>query len=225
MTIEGMPSLLQKSPIVRWLSRCFTGRGLRRSVLVLLWVSTVIALFYAEENWRGRRAWRKYRDGLEKSGAKLDLQSLWPKPVPDDQNFAAIPLIRSWMERPDSSQAEQRWHDDFPIAERQITNWWHQGSLQTPRNFVDLVAWKEAMEVIRAGKLDRYQRFDSRQLDRASRAKAAPAVLATLETNASVFAELRNASRRPSVYFSNAARTPHSGIQFWHLDDLSHACR
>jgi len=62
-------------------------------LIVLAWVATLIGLFYAEENWRGRHAWNSYRRALEAQGEKLELKSLIPKAVQDDQNFAMTPLL------------------------------------------------------------------------------------------------------------------------------------
>src|SRR5579884_611987 len=55
---------------------------------------TLIALFYAEEDWRGKRAWKKYRQEAESQGISFDLQKLIPAPVPDDQNFAMTPFLK-----------------------------------------------------------------------------------------------------------------------------------
>lgn len=48
---------------------------------------TVVAIFYLEEDWRGRRAWESYKSELEAKGVSLDWGRLIPSPVPDDQNF------------------------------------------------------------------------------------------------------------------------------------------
>src|ERR1041385_7765208 len=73
--------------------RLFTWRVLRRILIVLAWGATIVALFYGEENWRGRRAWNNYRRELEARGEPFDLKSFIPKPVPDEQNFAMTPLL------------------------------------------------------------------------------------------------------------------------------------
>src|SRR5438309_2386749 len=49
--------------------------------------------FFAEENWRGRRAWETCRRELEAKGVLLDWQKFIPPPVPDDQNFAMTPFL------------------------------------------------------------------------------------------------------------------------------------
>ncbi len=45
------------------------------------------------ENWRGARAWEKFRTEMEAKGEKLDYREFIPKPVPDEQNFASTPLL------------------------------------------------------------------------------------------------------------------------------------
>jgi hypothetical protein len=77
---------------VRWLC-CW--HNLRRVLFGIACLVTLIALFYAEENWRGKRAWENYKHEWEPKGDKFDIVSLAPKPVPDDQNFAMTPL---WVE-------------------------------------------------------------------------------------------------------------------------------
>jgi hypothetical protein len=49
--------------------------------------ATLIAIFYAEEDWRGKRAWENCERDLEARGYVMDWEKLIPPPVPDDQNF------------------------------------------------------------------------------------------------------------------------------------------
>ena len=58
-------------------------------------VVTLIALFYAEENWRGKRAWEQFKQKWETKGERFDFASIVPPAVPDDQNFAMTPI---WVE-------------------------------------------------------------------------------------------------------------------------------
>ena len=60
---------------------------LRQLMLTLAIVATAIALFYTEEDWRGKRDWERYKSELEAQGWMLDWNQRIPKPVPDDQNF------------------------------------------------------------------------------------------------------------------------------------------
>jgi hypothetical protein len=53
----------------------------------------VLALFYAEEDWRGKHDWEKFKLEWEAKGEKFDMAGVTPPPVPDDQNFALTPIV------------------------------------------------------------------------------------------------------------------------------------
>ncbi|MGA2247920.1 MAG: hypothetical protein ABSH48_23285, partial [Verrucomicrobiota bacterium] len=64
------------------------GRKLQRLALITqAVVFTAVALFYLEEDWRGKRAWDACKRELEATGTVVDWEKLMPAPVPDDQNF------------------------------------------------------------------------------------------------------------------------------------------
>jgi hypothetical protein len=65
---------------------------LGRRFVVLGCLVTLVALFYAVEDWLGRHAWQSYKCAWEAKGERFELASLAPPPVPDDQNFFATPL-------------------------------------------------------------------------------------------------------------------------------------
>jgi hypothetical protein len=75
----------------RWLRR---PHNFRRFLFVFACLATLLALAYAEENWRGKYQWLKYRRGLEAKGEKFDIAALLPPQVPDDKNFAMTPLLK-----------------------------------------------------------------------------------------------------------------------------------
>ena len=153
----------------------------------------MIAFFYAEENWRGARAWNKSRRELEARGAQLDYRAFIPKPVPDDQNFAATPLVRSWFVNLNRSQLD--WDDYGRVL----------GRIHDPKNkqwgrqsFMDLVAWKMAFASLQSGATNLHEVFlTTNRTDFETRAQAAPAVLAGLKSSEMIFGELRTASQRP----------------------------
>ena len=60
---------------------------MRRILITLAILATLIAIFYAEEDWRGKRAWQNCKRELEAKGMVLDWEKFIPPPVPDDQNF------------------------------------------------------------------------------------------------------------------------------------------
>ena len=172
----------------------FSWRVIRKVLIVTAWLVTVVALFYAEEDWRGWRGWSQYRQQLEASGAQLDLKAFIPEPVPDDQNFAAIPVVESWFA--ERTNFNRRWNDHFNQADTKISTAGLKDE-KGRRHFMDLVAWKMAFEAIQSGRTNSDREFESDEFDLASRAAVAPAVLAGLRTSETGLAELRAASDRP----------------------------
>jgi hypothetical protein len=73
----------------RWVWR---RRVLKPALLVVGGVVALVALFYAEENWRGRHAWNRFKHTWEAKGEQFHLATVVPRPVPDDQNFALTPI-------------------------------------------------------------------------------------------------------------------------------------
>ena len=69
-------------------------RNFRRLLVALAGFATLIAIFYAEENWRGKRAWKNYVREQETRGEKMDLAAFIPPPIPDDQNLALCPMFK-----------------------------------------------------------------------------------------------------------------------------------
>ena len=66
---------------------------LPRRFYALACLVALVALFCAEENWRGRSAWDNYRREWEIKGERFDMAGVTPPPVPDDQNFALTPIV------------------------------------------------------------------------------------------------------------------------------------
>ena len=81
------------------LLRLFTWRMIRRYLFCLACLATLLAIFYAEENWRGHRDWENYKRTLEAQGDKIDWLARIPPPVPDDQNFAMAPFFEDSLLR------------------------------------------------------------------------------------------------------------------------------
>lgn len=72
-------------------------RWLRRISIDLTIFATLVAIFYTEENWRGKRAWENCKRELEAKGAVLDWNKYIPPPVPDEQNFFGDPRMAEWF--------------------------------------------------------------------------------------------------------------------------------
>jgi hypothetical protein len=67
-------------------------RNLKRMLFAGAGLIALIALFYAEEDWRGWQAWNQFKRSWEAKGEQFHLASVVPPPVPDDQNFALTPI-------------------------------------------------------------------------------------------------------------------------------------
>ena len=67
------------------------------SAIVFGGLLILTVLFYAEEDWRGKRAWENCKRELEAKGAVLDWDKLIPPPVPDEQNFFKAPKMGVWF--------------------------------------------------------------------------------------------------------------------------------
>jgi hypothetical protein len=79
----------------------------------ILWAVTLIILLYAEEDWRGARAWATTKAEWEAKGESLDYfgNRFIPPPIPDSENLAAIPLFKL---EPDPADANK--NDLRPLA-------------------------------------------------------------------------------------------------------------
>lgn len=128
------------------------GRLLQRRFFVLACLVTLVALFYAEENWRGKRAWDSYRQEWEAKGERFDFASLVPPPVPDEQNFALAPIVASsygaWLD----GAGHRRAHYDTNVVNRLALKMDREGvdhSVPPPFEsweqglFEDLKSWQE----------------------------------------------------------------------------------
>ncbi len=62
---------------VRWVC-CW--RNFKRFLFGLACFATLIALFYAEENWRGKHDWEKYKREWEAKGEKFDFRDSSRRP-------------------------------------------------------------------------------------------------------------------------------------------------
>ena len=192
----------------------------RRWFFGLIFVATLVVLFYAVENWRGARAWNKYRQQLEASGAQLDLAAFIPKPVPDEQNSAAIPFVKSWFEF--RGNAEKIWGDPYLAASSKVRS---STTNKSARQFLNLPAWEQAFAAAQPGYTNGSGDIVMGAPDRASRVKAAPAVLLGLQPSESHLAELRTASRRPYTRYPVVYDLENPwGILLPHLAVIKNTC-
>jgi hypothetical protein len=150
---------------IRWI---FCWRNFKRFLFGLACFATLIALFYAEEDWRGLHDWNKFKREWEAKGERFDWQSIVPPPVPDDQNFAFSPVWiaevkHNFLTQP---QRAESWYGDringeevsnlvslMPVSVSGLVgtnNWWtyHLPNMPempgdwTTSQFMDLKPWQ-----------------------------------------------------------------------------------
>lgn len=102
--------------------RFLVGRSMRfwmRSAFGFACLLTLIGLCYAEENWRGKHDWEKFKQRA--AGEKFDLKDFIPAPVPDDQNFAFSPIWIAEIKSTFSTNRAYAWYGDR-IYSQEISN-------------------------------------------------------------------------------------------------------
>lgn len=198
-------------------------RGIFRFLAgLVLCLVTLIALIYALENWRGKRAWEKHRKELEAKGEVIDIQQLKPPPVPEDQNFAMTPFLAPLFDFKPGTQSYRdtnalaRIQSAFvklPSAPRDAGDWQKGQKL-------DLAAWVAAFN-------EQAARVAEKQSDRTNTASSlgttdpASALLELLKEYDPILNELRTASRRPYARFNIRYDEPNpAGILLPHLAKL-----
>jgi hypothetical protein len=182
--------------LFRWL---FSWRMMRRYIFFLVCLVTLVALFYAEENWRGKYEWQKYQRQLTASGVNLDWKRLIPPKVPDESNFAMTPFLAPLYDydfNPDRLQPGQlRWRD---------TNGYAKVSLFGADINLDFPKWREGkMTDLQRAMLNPTNKLALKeQVPAMERSEAARRLLQFLEKDKSVFDELVAASHRPYSRFN-----------------------
>jgi hypothetical protein len=216
------PSTLQRSTIVRCIRWLWRGRGMLHLLITLAWTVTLIVLCYGFANWRGRRVWNQYRNAAEARGESLEFATYVPKPVPDDQNFATTPFLKSFfLHRNDpilTNDLYTRAGDHVPEIENALN--------KSPRHFLDLAAWQMASTALQNGPLKPEQKFATQSNGLAARAAAAPAILERMKSDQEAFAEIRAASTREfSRYPVNYDLENPWGILLPHLAKIKQLCQ
>jgi hypothetical protein len=185
------------NPLFRWL--CW--RHWRRTLFALACFITLIALFYAEEGWRGKGAWEKFKREWEAKGEKFDRASLVPPAVPEDQNFALTPIVASSYETflDQNGQALQPRNTNV-VNRLQMNIYGDRAPSEAPTNgdwrlarACDLSAWQQYYCTLAA-------KTNSFPIAREPQSPAADVLLA-LSRYASTIEELRQASRLPYSRF------------------------
>lgn len=176
----------------RWL---FSWRTVRRTLLGLATFITLWAAFVTYVNVHGQRAWRAYQKQVKARGDRLDVLSLVPTPVPDDQNFAMTPLLAPLFDYRIEPGKGGVWRDSNAVTRLTTLNVFGGGThpgLGSWRagEMTDLAAWQA-----------HYRQLTDFPKRPQPQSPGADVLLALSKFEAAV-AELRTASQRPQARFA-----------------------
>jgi hypothetical protein len=191
MNEQARSSWRQRSSIGRF-CRWLVGSGARVAAFAVAVPVALIVFFYVEEDLRGWSAWRDYRRLIESRGEQTELAAFIPKPVSDEQNFAATPFVQSWFPRGGN------WDDDYSQAATAFSH--ASDAVGGSRRMTDLVGWAQAFNPpaeTESSKKKKKKKAEPVMLDVESRAKASSTVLAGMKSSEADLTELAEASRRP----------------------------
>lgn len=102
-------------------------------------LATFIALFYAEENWRGQRALDRAKQEIIAKGVVLDWDKYIPPAVPDDQNVFKAPNIQQWFVGRGSPGLTFPGQTNFPI-------WGTSRKIATETEARDYLKWSDQFQ-------------------------------------------------------------------------------
>ncbi len=94
--------------MMKFLKRCWQNRWTRRFVWSAITLVTLYLLLCAWLNWTWGRQWTATANMLQAEGETLDFRALANDPLPESENFCAIPLLKdiSLVVDNDSSKGE-----------------------------------------------------------------------------------------------------------------------
>lgn len=187
----------------------------------------LVGLYYFEENWRGPRAWQKYKKEREARGERFDASAFVPPTVPPSENFALTPFLAPIF---DFIPGTQKWRNtntmaiaggfapEYDRAARAAK------AAKSPRSNswitteIDLVAW-------RAAYLQTTNRINQ-PAESVSRKEAAEVVLTNLTECSDVLEELQESSKRKYSRFNLRYNNDDpAAILLPHLAVLKHICQ
>jgi hypothetical protein len=171
-------------------------RLLVRTAFVCAVLATLLVAFYLVEKVRGQAAWKRYQNDARSRGVKLTLLEYVPAPVPDERNFAAVPIFQDAFRKPQPPNPLR-----FPgEGERKLPSFGAVLKAQT----INLAEWQKFF-------------VETKVLPAAGESAAAD-VLKALESYAPQFEQLRLAGARPESRFpvryedGAAAALPHVSL-------------
>ncbi len=226
-TVVAVAAFLIVSSL-RWL---FCWRNFKRFLFDLACLATLIALAYAEEDWRGKHDWEQFKHEWEAKGERFDAAGVIPPSVPDDQNFAMTPVFdtvdklmdekwRAQHRNPHSGQDGDQMEWDTNLVNPLEMNISENGD--SPTNGTG--SWQKAT----VSDLNTWQQYYRTLASKTNEFPVAPQpetpaqdVLLALSPYDSTIEELSQATRLPYARFPlSYDRQPPAGILLPHLSGL-----
>jgi hypothetical protein len=124
--------------IFAWIFRLKTLTGLAFLVAAL---AAVLVLVILVINSRGRKAWEAYAIEAQQRGVKLSHTDFRPSPVPDAENFAAVPLFASLFSPDPEVRTQKGKQLSLPSSGEPESN---PLSSMSDARLIDLTAWQNA---------------------------------------------------------------------------------
>ena len=119
---------------------------MRRTLIGLAGLITLIAIVYARVNLHGKQEWENAKREMAAKGEVLDWSVYLPEPVPDDQNIFKAPKMAEWF-GDDRSVADAPL--DYPITNsfaRRYANPDSTREIQTAEAAAKYLAWSDQFQ-------------------------------------------------------------------------------
>jgi hypothetical protein len=205
---QGKQSIWQRSTTVRLMRWLFSKRVLKFVSKVLVIGIPMVAAYYAQEDLLGYRAWKSYLSHEGITPDQLDLRSYIPKSVPDDENFAATPVVKKWFA---TKWENQPWRSDhFSKAPSLLVKEIKDVEKKKSLRHLDLAAWRHGLV-----------NDSSIETRPQSRQQHATAILAALQDDEEMIQSVRAASvRAKSTYPVNYTLDDPWQILLPHLSNI-----
>ncbi|MBI1176461.1 hypothetical protein GC207_03375 [bacterium] len=166
-------------------------RFLGRLGIAIASVITLIALYFAYENWQGARAWKAVRNELQAQGEPLTFQELLPPMPPEDQNFAMTPLFKGIFDKSiDPKTGKEVWREK--VDEFRLPDWFNHLEDSASWRFGERqqIGWDEGASLrVKVGRAGIYANSPN------------ALIRALMDDSKAVMDEIQAAVRRPNSQF------------------------
>jgi hypothetical protein len=119
-------------------------RLLRRGLIALAVLVTLVGILVTEEDWRGKHDWEAYKRATEARGERFDWAAFTPANVPDADNFFAAPIVAEALKAALSDGTKQPDRLKFDIYRGNIGVQINQSGAWHKATVTDLKQWQTA---------------------------------------------------------------------------------